>query len=459
MWDLKTLNTDKPFYKSIADAIERDIQRGLLKPGDKMPTHRQLAKTIGVDITTVTRAYQEAEKRGIVTATVGKGTFITSDLGRNPSLLDTADKTKSGNIEMGLVLPLYSSEPDIRTVLSKIINRKGLNNLMQYTPPQGLYEHRKIAAEWISRFGVEASADQVIITAGSQHAIDCILSSLFQPGDHIAVDCLTYPGIKTAAKQHGIQLDAVAMDQNGMIPDDLEAVCSHGDVRGIYTMSRMQNPTNSVMSGQRREEIAQVVKRRNLILVEDDIYGFLSSESAPLTSLIPENSIFICGISKAFYAGLRTSFLLAPERYCYRISQAVVDTVWMAPTLNAEIACECISSGMAEKIILAKLEKIKIRASLLSEAFSGFRFDYEPNSMFVWLRLPDHWSSDSFERAANCFGVDVYSSSKFAVGGFIPPNCVRVSLTGADDLSEFQRGLEILRKLLNSEIGEVSGIL
>lgn len=459
MWDLKILNTDKPFYKSIADAIERDIQCGILKPGDKMPTHRQLAKTIGVDITTVTRAYQEAEKRGFVTATVGKGTFITSDLGRNPSLLDTADKAKSGNIEMGLVLPLYSAEPDIRTVLSKIINRKSLNGLMRYTPPQGLYEHRKIAAGWIRRFGVDAGADQVIITAGSQHAIDCILSSLFQPGDHIAVDCLTYPGIKTAAKQHGIQLDAVAMDRNGMLPDDLETVCSHSDIRGIYTMSRMQNPTNSVMSGQRREEIARIIKRKNLLLVEDDIYGFLSSDSAPLTSLIPENSVFICGISKAFYAGLRTSFLLAPERYCYRISQAVVDTVWMAPTLNSEIACECISSGMAEKIIQEKLENIKIRADLLSEAFSGFHFDYEPNSMFAWLKLPDRWGSGSFEKAANRFGVNIYASDKFAVGGFVPPDCVRVSLTGADDLSEFQRGLEILRKLLNSEIGEVSGIL
>lgn len=460
MWTLKIINTDKPFYISIADAVERDIRCGTLKPGDKMPTQRQLAKIVGVNLTTVTRAYQEAEKRGLITATVGRGTFITSDLGRNPSLLDMEDNAKSKQIEMGLVLPLYSSEPDIRTVLSKIAARKNLNRFMEYTPPQGLYDHRKTAAEWMQRFGVQASADHVIVTAGSQHAINCILIAAFEPGDHIAVDNATYPGIKTAAKHRGVHLDAVDMDREGMTPQGLDAVCSHSDIKGIYTVSRMQNPTNAVMSEQRYKEIVQIIRQRNLLLIEDDIYGFLAAGGTrPLSALMPENSIYICGISKAFYAGLRTGFLLAPMKYYNKISQAVVDTIWMAPQLNAEIACECISSGLAENMIQAKIAEMEIRAGLMSEYLSGFHYEYRTNSMFVWLELPEYWSSSSFEKAAGRCGVNVYASDKFAVGGMAPPNYVRISLSGTDSVSDFKRGLEILRELLHSEGGEVTGIL
>ncbi|MEI6101595.1 MAG: GntR family transcriptional regulator, partial [Eubacteriales bacterium] len=113
MWDLKTIDTDKPLYIAIAEALERDIKAGVLKSGEKIPTHRELAKIVGVNVTTATRAYNEAEKRGLITSIVGNGTFVTSDLGNNPSLFIPERRTIE-QIEMGLVLPLYSAEPDIK---------------------------------------------------------------------------------------------------------------------------------------------------------------------------------------------------------------------------------------------------------------------------------------------------------------------------------------------------------
>lgn len=117
-----------------------------------MPIHRELDNVVGVNVTTISRAYQEAEKRGLVTATVGRGTFITSDLGHNSSLINT-DTGERKTIGMGLVLPLYSVEPDIQTVLSTLDCRESLREFMKYTPPQGLRRHRYIAAEWMKRFG------------------------------------------------------------------------------------------------------------------------------------------------------------------------------------------------------------------------------------------------------------------------------------------------------------------
>ncbi len=460
MWDLKIIDTDKSIYIAIADAIERDIRLGILNAGDKMPTHRALAKTVGVNVTTITRAYQEAEKRGLVTSTIGRGTFITSDLGKNSSLINTANNEKK-LIEMGLVLPLSSMEPDIRSLISNILRKNDINSFMTYTLPQGLYKHRETGSRWMKQFGVYADPENIIITAGAQHALNCILSSVFQLGDCIAVGCLTYPGIKTASKRCGIHLEGIQTDSEGIIPQELKTACNRNEIRGIYAVSAMQNPTNSAMSEQRRIELAEIVEEYNLILIEDDLYSFLSTgESHTLTQLIPEHSIYISSISKAFYAGLRISFTAAPRRFCSRISQAVVDTIWMAPALNAEIACECINCGLADKIIELKRVEIRKRAQLMEEKLGVYDLCYAQNSMFAWLKLPDYWSSSSlFEKAAEENGLHVISSDKFTVGSFIPPNYVRLSLTGTDSITEFEYGLHVVSKLLSHEIGSAAGIL
>ncbi len=94
MWDLKIINTDKSLYIAIADAMERDIRQGILKAGERLPSQRDLAKKVGVNVTTITRAYKEAEKRGLVASTVGSGTYISSDLGFSPSLYNTGKDNK-----------------------------------------------------------------------------------------------------------------------------------------------------------------------------------------------------------------------------------------------------------------------------------------------------------------------------------------------------------------------------
>lgn len=459
MWDLRIIDTDKSLYIAIADAIERDIRLGILKAGEKLPAQRGLAKKVGVNVTTITRAYTEAEKRGLVTSIVGSGTYISSDLGYNSSLLNT-EKNNSKLIELGLVLPLSAMEPDLNEILERVIHKNELKDFTGYTPPQGLYRHRLIGSKWVKGFGISAEPDHIVITAGAQHALNCIFSFVFQPGDRIAVDCMTYPGVKTAARLCGIQLEAVEMDDEGITPQSLSAVCHRHNIKGVYTVSTMQNPTNAIMSEQRRASIAEIIKHNHLLLIEDDLYRFLSPEnSVPLTALIPEQSIYIAGISKAFYAGLRISFVVTPSKYYNRISQAVVDTLWMAPSLNAEIACECISSGLADQIIALKRNEIQQRASFLHSKLSEYYLRYIPDSMFAWLKLPNDWSSSEFEKAANANGVNVVSSEKFTIGGIVPPNFIRISLTGADHITEFEKGLDILIKLLNREIGTAGGLL
>lgn len=459
MWNLKIIDTDKSLYIAIADAMERDIQLGLLKGGERMPTHRDLARIVGVNVTTITRAYKEAEKRGLITSTVGRGTFVTSDLGKSASLY--RDEERGGHlIEMGLVLPLHTVEPDIGEVIGRVLKKGGLNRFMGYTPPNGLLRHREIGSQWIRRFGVEADAETTVVTAGVQHALLCVFSALFQPGDRIAVDCLTYPGVKAAAKRCGIYLEGVPVDPEGMLPKELESLCRRTDIKGVYTVSTMENPTNSVMSEERIQAIASIIEKRDLLLIEDDIYRFMSASGpAPLSTLIPERSVYLAGVSKAFYAGLRVGFLRAPKRLCGRIAQAVVDTMWMAPSLNAEIVCSCIEEGIADEIIARKIGEIRERASIAERILADCQYRYEKDSMFLWLHLPEERNSVEFEKSSAVFGVNVVSSEKFAVGGAVPPNCIRISLSGADSREELEKGLLIIRRILDGQIGSSESIL
>lgn len=459
MWNLKVIDVNKALYLAIADALEKDIREGVLLPGDRVPTQRELAKIVGVTLTTATRAYKEAERRGLITAMVGNGTFVTSDLGFNSSLVNTEFRD-SHLIEMGLVLPLYSVETDLRDVMERVSQRSDLQTLMQYIPPQGLPRHRQIGANWMKRFGVRTKAENIVVTAGAQHAITCLFTSVFEPGDRIAVDYLTYPGVKSLARRCGIRLEGVPMDDEGMLPDDLEALCNRHSIKGVYTVGCMQNPTTATMSQQRKLDIANVIKKHDLLLVEDDLYGFLSDKAeCALTPHVPENSVYIAGLSKAFYAGLRVGFVAAPSRLCNRISQAVVDTMWMVSPLCVAIACECITSGIAQKIIKLRKGEIDKRAGILKDKLQGYSYKYAEHNMFVWLQLPSFWTSSAFEKAAREYGINVVSSDKFIVGSTPLPNYIRLSLSGANDIKELKKGLDILLQVLSSKRGGEGGIL
>lgn len=363
-------------------------------------------------------------------------------------------------IEMGLVLPLYSVEPDITPICRDVLKRKNINSFMGYTPPQGLAPHRRTGAKWIKQYGICANEDNIIIASGAQHAINCVLSACFESSDHIAVDYLTYPGIKSAAKRCGIKLVGVKLDNEGMIPNELEAICKRYKIKGIYTSSYMQNPTNAIMSDKRKKELSRIIHENNLLLIEDDFYRFLCDDTiSTLTSFVPEKSIYIAGISKAFYAGLRIGFIVSPEKYYNKICQAIVDTVWMAPAINAEIACECINSGVADEIIRLKREEICTRASILTDVLKDYDYGYVPYSMFAWLKLSAEWNSIQFEKVARENGVKVIASDKFAVSNVSLPNYVRISLSGASSTVEFKKGINVLLKILRHENDEVIGVI
>src|SRR5262245_26331200 len=195
-------------YREIADAIAREVQAGRLKPGDRLPTHRDLADQLGVTVTTITRAYRDGERRGLISGEVGRGTFV-----RGGTSLDVMRGREAGpiNLSINSLMP-HAHAADLADRLAAVIPRSEGLRVFDYQPHAGAPRNRSAGAAWIARTGLAASADRVIVTAGGQHAILLSLMALTVPGDEVLVEDFTYAGIKAAGSHLNLRLRPVAMD-------------------------------------------------------------------------------------------------------------------------------------------------------------------------------------------------------------------------------------------------------
>lgn len=438
----------KPKYQALADAIQRDIFAGRLNPGDKLPTHRDLADRLHINVSTVTRGYVEAERRNLVSGVVGRGTFVASDVLTNSAMV-SFEPHAPGMIELGLIEPFYGLDPDIMDGMRTLLRKRSPESFMRYSDPRGLPEHRAVGAQWVGRYGLSAPPEQVIVCSGAQHGLTCCLTGLFKAGDRIAADALTYPGMKSLTAMLGVRLVPIPMDEHGMLPEGLDAACRRDAVKGLYLMPGMHNPTTISMPRERREALARVAQKHDLLLIEDDAYDLTVSNNLPPVSVFaPQNSVYIAGMSKSLAAGLRVAFLAAPEPLLGNLAHAVLNTVWMTPPLNAALACQWIQDGQADETIALKRREAESRFTEAKAMLSNFSFAGRPSGFYIWLKLPRPWTGRDFETAARKAGVNVFGAEKFAVGESEAPPMARISLSGPKDVEELRRGLEIVKELL-----------
>ncbi|WP_243544166.1 PLP-dependent aminotransferase family protein [Pseudodesulfovibrio tunisiensis] len=302
----------------------------------------------------------------------------------------------------------------------------------------------------MARYGLDASPDEVVVCSGAQHALTCCLTGLFRPGDRIAADAQTYPGMKTLAAMLGVRLVPVAMDRRGMIPEKLDATCAKDSIKGLYLMPGVHNPTTATMDAERREAIAAVGRKHSLILIEDDAYDLtVQNALPPVSSMMRESSVYIAGLSKSLAAGLRVAFMASPRPLRRRLAQSVLNTVWMTPPLSAELACQWIKDGTADHTVEIKRAEARRRFLAAVEYLDDLVFYGQPTSFFIWLRLPEPWRGHTFEAQARKAGVNVFGAEKFTIGDSHVPAAARLSLSGPADIDELRQGLAVIRDLLH----------
>ena len=442
-------------YKALADAIEVAITDGELRNGDRLPTHRAMAERLGVTIGTITRGYAEAERRRLVVARVGSGTFV---LGKTWESRDFSIPT-SKNLEddqidltLSLTVPARREQVLAETLSTMAKNAPLLSELLDYHAENGLPRHRQAIVRWLRYHGMEADAERILITSGGQHATVMTLQGLLHHNDIVVSDELTYPGFINATRQLQLKHLGLPMDADGIIPAALEACCQQHRPRLLYLMPSLQNPTASVMPLKRRQEIISIAKRYSLIIIEDDVQFIAPEHRLPtLYSLAPEQVIYVSSFAKHLAGGLRVGFIVSPEDLHHKIAMALRSNCWVTPPLMAEVAREWIDSGEAWQLIAWQREEISQRQQLLNTVLSGFDVTSQPHSFHAWLKLPEPWRAETFVRHMNSKGVKLLQSELFAVGSTAAPQAVRLCISTPDSRQKLRTALERIKDTLSSE--------
>jgi DNA-binding transcriptional MocR family regulator len=447
---IPSLAVDRPRYVAIADAIAADLAEGKLKTGDRLPPQRELAWRLGVTVGTITRAYQEAERRGLLSGEVGRGSYL-KDPARSRSALPNVLATEPGVLQMHIAAPpRVHLTVDLDLAFREITSDRMRLRHLDYGPATGAQPYREMGVDWLRRCGVEVSSAEIVVTAGAHAALIACLAATLRPGDHLLAEPLTYPTLLPIARLLGLQLHALEMDEQGMIPASLEQALDITDARVLYVVPTLHNPTTTTLTAERRQTIAAIAKRHGLTIIEDDIFRLLAVAPPPDTihALAPERTYYITSLSKTVAPGLRVGFVATPPGAAEPLALQQMIAGSRVASLTAEMARLWMAKGAAERILTDIRNELAMRRLIALNVLGGRNPSCAPGAMFLWLPLPDHWRAGEFARATEARGIRVTPGSAFAVGRRANDQAVRICFGLVEDRDALKEGLQKLDRLL-----------
>jgi len=440
----------RPFYLTLANALEGDIISGKLAPGTRLPPQRELADFLDLNFTTVTQAYNLCREKNLIYGVTGRGTFVSPLPGKTAAEAPRASATM---IELGLVKGFDRIRTPIIEASENVLKKGYIEELYNYTEPAGHLHQRAAGAHWMSQMDVHTDSEHTAIFSGAQNAISAALLSLFRIGDKVAVDEYTYSNLIGAARLSHIRLHPVRGDEYGMLPDELAEACRRESVRGIFLMPNCANPTTCTIPEKRKDELSEIIARNKLILIEDDNTGILPQQDGSYHSFfsrLPGQTFYICNSTMALCNGLRVAFAAFPEAFRSRLLNALFYLNIKTSSLDAEITTELILSGKAAKLLEQKALLAQERNDILDSIFPEAVKPGSTSAFFRWLPLPElRIDQVELERQLMQRNVRCYCAYRFTALR-TPGNFVRLAVSSPDSAEMLQKGLLILRNYLQS---------
>jgi DNA-binding transcriptional MocR family regulator len=436
----------QPRYKQLVDRLAADIRAGRLRPGTRLPTHRDLAAREGLALVTATRVYAELQAMGLVSGETGRGTFVKEPLPVGQGI--DLHAWSADTVDLSFNYPSSPGQTDLlRAELRQLAAAGDLESLLRYQPHGGREHERATVARHLARRGLAATVETTLLVSGAQHGLTTAAIALLEPGDVVAVDALTYPGFKLAAEANRLELAPIPAAGRGPDLDALAALCRQRRVRAVYAMPTLHNPLGWVMSATRRRELVAIARQHGLILIEDGAYAFLAEGAPPpLASLAPETTVYVSSLSKSVATGLRVGFVCAPREWIPRLERAVRATTWNTPATMTAIACGWIEDGTVARLEDEKRRDATIRQSLAAEALGRLRRICHPASYFVWLPLPQEVRADAIAMALMRERVSVSTALPFSTSAHVP-HAIRLAI-GSVDLATLRRSLETVASVI-----------
>ncbi len=415
-------------YKAIVDQLAEQIRDGLLAPGTRLPTHRELAATYGMATGTATRVYAELQAMGLVSGETGRGSFV-----REPRLpleqgLDHRHMA-DGVVDMNFNACVLPGQVELlRDGLKRLAGSGDLDAILRYQPHAGRVHERALVAQHLARQGVRVPPEQVAIVSGAQHGLAVAALALLHPGDVVAVDALTYPGFKVVAQACGLELAPLPVTRYGTDLKALQVLCHKRKVRAVYAIPTMHNPLGCMMGLQARKDLVALARAHDLLLIEDAAYAFLLEQAPPpLFALAPERCVHVSGLSKSVATGLRFGYVAAPADCTARIERSIRATTWNTPALMTALACAWLQDGTVLRLEHEHREDARQRQQLVGEALHGFKMQRHPNAYFVWLPLEDGVRADQVVLTLAKAGIAASTAEPFATSSQAP-HALRLAL-------------------------------
>lgn len=433
-------------YERLADRMRRQIQRGVLRAGERLPSLRRLGRDQRISLATAVEAYQQLEREGLIEARPRSGYYVRAAPSapprgsrarhlarapmpvRNPALLGVLDVQSRREL-----VPLHAATPNasllptaaLAAAVARAMRRDPVTAL-GYTVPQGLPQLRERIAQRYAQCGVEIDPDEVIVTAGAMEAISLTLRTVTRPGDIVILESPTYHGLLQAVAAHGLRvLEIPNHPGRGIDPAQLRELLERHAVRAALLVPSFNNPLGSLTGEDAKREIVAACAAHGTVLIEDDLYGELAysgERPPPLRRYDDGEHVVTCSsYSKTLAPGLRVGWMLGGRRRSELLRTKSFSTV-----ATATLPQMALIEFFARHDIERGLRRLRRALADNAQAYRQAVLDHWPagscvsepaGGMTLWIELPRGIDGQALFEAALAQGIGILPGHLFSNRG------------------------------------------
>lgn len=453
---------EEPIYRQLIRHIRMQIESGSLPAGVRLPASRDLARQLNISRISVVNAYAELRAQGYLSAHAGRGTFVSGETGgssgngnghhgggssvahtyppqqshHTSELPTTPDRSlremlrlarKPGVISFSHGAPPIEFFPvhTLRDAINAVLERDG-SSALGYEAPEGYSPLRLAVRDYVSALGIQCMADQVLITGGTQQALDLVVQSLLSEGDVLVTENPTYLGMIDIARARRVQLHGISMDDDGMRLDELENFIIDNNPRLIYVMPTFHNPTGGVMPLHRRRQLLNLAHDYKIPVLEDGVYHefrFEGDSLPPLKALDEHGTVIhASGFTKTMLPGMRIGYIITDTRHYERLVRVKQAADISTPGLNQRAIHLMLERGLlAQQLERNNYELRRRRDVAVASARRyfppGTQWHIPQGGIYLWVTLPK-----SGPNAAELFITAIQQGVAYAIGNVFYTN-------------------------------------
>ena len=442
-----------PLFRQLHDRMRELIESGRVAQGSRLPATRELAGQIGLNRTTVSAAYALLESEGLIRGHVGRGSFVSG--GKNGGATGPSSFSRSRPSE--LLFPLE----EFRKTCAEVIASPDAASILQLGSPSGYPPLRRYLLEQARAEGVARESDDILITSGCQQAFD-LLQRTVDPGSTVLIEDPVYLGVRSVFERIGARLIGVPVGQDGIDLENLERAIARERPRLLCVTPNFQNPTGVTLPIEARRSLLGITRAAGVMVVENDIYGPLAYEGAPIPAIkrLDEtgDTVLLRSFSKVAFPGLRVGWVIAPRPLIEKLTETKQWSDLHTDQLSQAVLLRFAESGRLEehreRMLIAGRERLGAALEACAAYLPpGAKFTRPRGGMSLWIELPATLDTAELLPRAEREGVN-YLPGKFFAVSRPQPNGLRISFAGMTP-EEIRSGLAILGRIFKEELERV----